>query len=410
MRQVLFRIPFPGLSNGIPLYGYGVMLFIALVVCNWVAGRRAQKEGIAKERVQDLAIWLVLFGLIGARTTYLLQEKPLTLSGFISEFPRIWDGGIILYGAIIGGVFGMLLAYYFVLRRYGISTWKMADVIAPGFALAICIGRFGCLLNGCCYGSVANPDAHILLPLHFPFSAPPTYMLTEAGLQTAAGFTTTQRPDQDVRTVAAVAPASPAEQSGLKAGDVIAEVNGRKVGRGITIYYKEGEETLTEPAADFGECAKVAYNLRARGKEIVRVQDGLDDALFAEWPRGVNDVSLGVQRDGHEKALPPFEPRTLGLIPTQLYESVSMGLAFLVLTAFYPFHRRDGQVVALLMLCYGLHRFLNEQLRNDPRPTGFESYISVGLIAGAVCLSAWLWLRPAPRAAAAKQIEALHSV
>lgn len=410
MRQVLFRIPFPGLSDGIPLYGYGAMLFLALVVCNWVAGRRAQKEGIARERVQDLAIWLVLFGLIGARTTFLLQEKPLTLSGFITEFPRIWDGGIILYGAVIGALVGLLVAHRFVLRRHGISTWKMADVIAPAIALALCIGRFGCLLNGCCYGAVVCTDTPVVAALHFPFSAPPRHLLTEEGLQTAAGFTTTQRTDEDMRTVAAVAPDSLAEHSGLQPGDVIVAVNGRPVLDTMAVSYQDGDQTLKRTAANLGDCQRTIEQLRREGKEITGVADGLDDLLFREWPRGVNDVTLRVSRDGRELDLPTFAPRTLGLQPTQVYESISMGLTFLLLTAFYPFRRRDGQVIALLMLCYGLHRYLNEQLRSDPRPVGFESYISIGLIAAAVCLSVWLWRRkPEPQPAAAKRIEALHS-
>ena len=64
MRQVLFRIP-PWSDTGLPIYGYGMMLFLAFIICNWLAGRRAIKEGIPKERVQDLAIWLFVGGLIG---------------------------------------------------------------------------------------------------------------------------------------------------------------------------------------------------------------------------------------------------------------------------------------------------------------------------------------------------------
>jgi phosphatidylglycerol:prolipoprotein diacylglycerol transferase len=77
--------------------------------------------------------------------------------------------------------------------------------------------------------------------------------------------------------------------------------------------------------------------------------------------------------------------------PTQLYEVVSMALLFLVLTAYYPLRRRPGQVMAVLMAGYGVHRYLNELLRDDPRPQGLESYTSIFLIAAGIVL--WLYLQ-----------------
>ena len=54
-----------------------MMLFLAFVVCNWLAGRRAVSEGVPKETIQDLAIWLIVGGLIGARLTSVLSTPQL---------------------------------------------------------------------------------------------------------------------------------------------------------------------------------------------------------------------------------------------------------------------------------------------------------------------------------------------
>src|SRR5437764_726164 len=111
MRQVLFRIPihtsfFP---DGIPIYGFGMMLFVTFVATTWLAGRRAQKEGIAKEYLQDLAIWIFVGGIVGARIVYMLQYKiPLWP---LWNFFRIWEGGLVFYGSAIGGLAGYGLAY-----------------------------------------------------------------------------------------------------------------------------------------------------------------------------------------------------------------------------------------------------------------------------------------------------------
>src|SRR5207302_1368114 len=111
---------------------------------------------------------------------------------------------------------------------------------------------------------------------------------------------------------------------------------------------------------------------------------------FGSWPRGKNDLTLTVRTGDQEPRTLTFWPWTLGLQPTQLYESVSMFLLFLLLTAYYPFRRHDGQVMALMMVCYAAHRYVNELLRADERPEGFEKWSSVVLFAAGAAL--WLWL------------------
>src|SRR5262249_37620279 len=86
------------------------------------------------------------------------------------------------------------------------------------------------------------------------------------------------------------------------------------------------------------------------------------------WPRGRNDVQLTVERDGRKIDLPAISPRTLGLHPTQVYESISMILLMLVLLAYYGLRRRPGEVMVLFIFGYAVHRFLNEALRNDTDP------------------------------------------
>jgi prolipoprotein diacylglyceryltransferase len=88
--------------------------------------------------------------------------------------------------------------------------------------------------------------------------------------------------------------------------------------------------------------------------------------LINNWPRGKTDLTLTVEHaDGRKETLPPFEPRTIGLHPTQLYETVSTFLLFLLLLALEGVRPKTGMLMAVLMLCYSVHRFLNESLRND---------------------------------------------
>ena len=107
----------------LPIYGFGFMLCLAFIMCTWLTSRRAEREGVAKEHIQDLALWVFLGGIICARITFMIQYgRPIT------EFFNIWQGGLVFYGSAVGGLLGYLGAYYFILRKYNLSTWKMADM------------------------------------------------------------------------------------------------------------------------------------------------------------------------------------------------------------------------------------------------------------------------------------------
>jgi prolipoprotein diacylglyceryltransferase len=385
MQPILFRIPIT--AEGIPVYGFGMMLFVTFLATTWMASWRAEKVGIGRAVIQDLAIWIFLGGILGARLTYLLtvQEDPQGRVGLtdpweiLKKLPRIWDGGIVFYGAAVGGTVAYFIGYYLIFRhKENLTTLRLADVIAPAIALGLLLGRIGCFLNGCCYGAVACPAC--LGGVSYPLSAPARFELVEKDYQTSAGFLVERRTAEGrveqiepvflarvknpgpwgtaEARVGQLEPGSAAAASGLKRGDVITNLNGHEV----------------KTAVDVGA--------QLRGQ-----------------PRGQETLTLEVRRDGEEKTL-TFRPRTLPLLPTQLYESISMALLMFLLFAFEPFKRRDGQLMALLMIGYGLHRFLNELLRSDQRPEGFEKYTSILAVVAGLVMMALLWRKPVPQAAA----------
>jgi phosphatidylglycerol:prolipoprotein diacylglycerol transferase len=376
MWRITYTIPLriSGLCpDGIPIYGFGLMLFLAFVLGTWLAGRRAVKMGIAKERIQDLAIWMFVGGIIGSRLTFfLVEDKTITLTNFftwdtLKRFLSIWDGGLVLYGSIVGGAAGLAIAYFTFLRKYGVTFWKLADIFAPSLALGVCLGRIGCLLNGCCYGGVACPEC---VAVSYPLSADVRFDYTKRGLQTAAGFTLKEKPSFAVVDV--VEKASAAEAAGLLPDDIILEAN---------------------------------------GKDILDKTD-LDQALTTQWPRQKNDLTLTVVHPGKKEptAVGPFSPRSISLFPTQIHESISTFLIFLLLLAFEPFKPREGSLMVLFLFLYSIHRFIDEMLRNDTDRYDFltfsrcndsetyscltfSQYVSVAVIAGAIGLGVWMWKR-----------------
>jgi phosphatidylglycerol:prolipoprotein diacylglycerol transferase len=355
-----------GFTSSLPIFGYGAMLFLAFIACTLLADRLAAREGIVGVHVQDLAIWIFIMGIVGARLTFIIQyhDRFTWNVTIIRQFFQVWDGGLVFYGSVFGGLAGYVLGYFFILRRHNVDSWKMADVIAPCVALGLALGRIGCLLNGCCFGNVATcPDCP---EIQFGLSSPPRYHMVAHGYQTPAGFLTRSDGRGDNREVMLVEPDSPAAEAGLKPGDFIYKINGKEVGR-------QGDLETGDLAAHFS--------------------GGM-------WPHGQSDLYLTVLRGGAEENL-TVPARTLGLHPTQIYESVSMVLVFFLLLAFHPFRHQPGAVMVLFMFCYAVHRFLNEMLRTDTDPVWgtpmtLSQNISIMVFLSAILLAVYLrikWVR-----------------
>ncbi len=353
MQQVLFWIPLKTwlTPNGIPLYGFGTMLFLAFVASMWVAAKRSAKEGVSSDRLFDLAIWVFVCGIIGARIVFMIQyDVPL------ADWYKFWQGGIVFYGSAIGGWVGYGLAWLLSFRKYHIPTMKIADIIAPAVCVGLMVGRVGCLLNGCCYGHVCTDGGGLSYPL---LTAPARDLVVGQGYQTLAGFTLHEAnlamPASERAIVGAIEPNSPAAKAGLERGDVI---------------WKANDEDIAD-----------VQQLRR---------------FFMNWPRGETKLALEVERSGRKVDLPPFTPRSLPLFPTQLFESISMGLLFFLLLAFIPYRQYYGEVFVVLMLGYAVHRFFNETLRDDTAPVlgnlTLSQVGSVGVFAVAIVLEICLRL------------------
>lgn len=326
MQQILVTIP-----PGFPLFGYGMMLFLAYIACTRLGIYLGRRVGIAPEVFKDIVLWFFGFGILGARITYFIFEVKGVPTPW--QFLSIWDGGLVFYGSVPGAILGFFIGDRFIQRRYPYDRWKFADCVAPCIALGIALGRIGCLLNGCCYGNVA---CEACPAIHFPIPSPPRFAMVQRGLQTTAGFTV-DRVMQ--RKVDFVEPDSGAESGGLKVGDVIVKVN--------DIDVTKDDETFAP----------------------------LHNAFGALWPRGKNDVNLTIDRNGVERTL-NFRPRGVGLHPTQVYESISMTLMLGLLLSYFPYRAADGILMVILMFGYAIHRFLDEMLRTDTEKVAFDLTLS----------------------------------
>lgn len=151
----------------IPIYSYGVMLGLSLVVGWYLTLGLAERDGLPKETMANCYVVTAIAAVVGSRVLYILTN----LNEFDS-FEKLFamrQGGLVAYGGFLGGFLGSLL----YLRSKKIPLLPWADVAVPSLASGLMITRIGCYLFGCDFGKPLKDSApHFLKTLgtfpHWP--------------------------------------------------------------------------------------------------------------------------------------------------------------------------------------------------------------------------------------------------
>ena len=128
---------------------FGIFVVAGFMAGLWTASRRAVLRNIHPETIFDLGPWLLLGAVVGARACFVINYWPDQFAGRpLYEIFMVQQGGIVYYG----GLMGASAACIIYARVKKLPLWRLADVLAPSVALGSFLGRWGCLMNGCCYG------------------------------------------------------------------------------------------------------------------------------------------------------------------------------------------------------------------------------------------------------------------
>ncbi|MBS0208849.1 MAG: prolipoprotein diacylglyceryl transferase [Planctomycetes bacterium] len=363
--------------DGLAIRGFGVATTLGVLSGVWMAVVRARRRGVDPEVIYNLAIWLFVGGVIGARLFYVIEYwqqfrfdhtgQPLPITETLAMILRVDQGGLVVYGAAAGALVSLI---WFV-RRHKLVTLPLLDLIAPSLMIGLAFGRVGCFLNGCCFGGVCDHRWAVEFPAH-PSEAqsvgervtytPPYARQVERGLfygvQLGARMVAARETPQ--ATVVYVVPGSPAAKQGVQVGDHVESIGG-------------------QPA-----------------DTISRAVELLDRAMQ-------NADVLKLRTERGEYTLPPgaAPPRSLPVHPTQLYSVLDALLIMLFLFAYEPFKRRDGELIAWMISIYAVTRFLVEIIRTDESAvfgTGLSISQNISLMMIVVVAGLWYWMRrhPAP--------------
>lgn len=330
---------------GLPIRGYGVFLMIGVIAGSYVALKRCEARGIAKEAFLSLATWTVASGIIGARLFYIVQywsELPgQTLSQKLWTVLQVTEGGLVVYGSVIGGL--IVIVVWTI--RYRLPVLVVADAVTPAFFLGLMFGRLGCLMNGCCYGGVCEMP---LPAVRFP-SGSAVYMD-----QLESGRILGMKTDQG--TVIDVAPSSWAQNNGV------------------------------QPQAAFG-------GVQAR---LIAGPTPSDPLAHPRFDAVVN-------LDGKTRVVSPGDlpDRAIPVHPSQVYASIGGLILFLWTISLSSLFTKTGYLFSWGLIAYGFVRILEELIRVDEggqfgTSLSIATWISLAGILGGIVLLISLWARPAP--------------
>jgi phosphatidylglycerol:prolipoprotein diacylglycerol transferase len=138
----------------ISVHWYGILIVTGILLGSQVAGYLAKQYGRDPEAIWDMLMIVVILAIVGARVYHVFSQPESGLLGwqYYKENPIevffIWNGGLGIYGALIGGAVGVAIYAHF----HQLRLLRWLDFIAPGAAIGQSIGRWGNYMNRELYG------------------------------------------------------------------------------------------------------------------------------------------------------------------------------------------------------------------------------------------------------------------
>ena len=174
-------ISFPGLGIGefklskiaFSLFGidvawYGVIITLGIILAVLYVMNRGKYEGVSQDDILDYSIFVIPLAIVGARLYYVLTSLDQYHS--FKEAIAIWEGGLAIYGAVIGGAL-TALAVSLVKK---IKILKMFDMLCPAVMIGQMIGRWGNFVNAEAHGGVT--DIFIRMGIRSPYMQEAIYV------------------------------------------------------------------------------------------------------------------------------------------------------------------------------------------------------------------------------------------
>ncbi len=155
MRPILFQF------GNLRIFSYGLFMALGILAATIWMVQQVKKEGKSPEFVFDSVLIGVIAGIIGARLFFVFLYEPSYYLSNPLQILNIQEGGLAFYGGFVFGLAAILIYLY----RAQIPVFSFLDFAAPATALGYAIARFGCFMNGCCYGKTTTVMWGVVFPV-----------------------------------------------------------------------------------------------------------------------------------------------------------------------------------------------------------------------------------------------------
>jgi phosphatidylglycerol:prolipoprotein diacylglycerol transferase len=147
------------------LRSFGLLLSLGFACAIWAILRRTKRWGFPPDPVLTLCFMLIFAGVLGARLTYVILHTDEFAGRWMASFnpfagAQFGLAGLNLYGGVVAGI---VVALWYA-RRRGLPILGTLDLLAPGLAIGIFVSRWGCFLNGCCFGVPTDLPWGVVFP------------------------------------------------------------------------------------------------------------------------------------------------------------------------------------------------------------------------------------------------------
>ncbi len=130
-----------------PVYFYALIILAGFLLGLLFVSLTCKKRGVEPDNIYDIAFFGLIFGIICARIYYCIFDPDSLENGFLDVF-KIWEGGLAIYGGIIGAAIST--AVYCKIHK--LPVLKVFDVACPGLLIGQSIGRWGNFVNAEVFG------------------------------------------------------------------------------------------------------------------------------------------------------------------------------------------------------------------------------------------------------------------
>lgn len=349
MRPVLFEIPLG--FRDIPVHSYGFFIMLGFVVGSWIAARRSPQVGVKPEFTLDLALYVMIAGIVGSRVFYVAQYH----SDYDWRVFDVTDGNLTWWAGVIGWL--VPLAWY---------QWKSRDPQGPrqGLLAALLRTLLGCIVVGVVCARVVWLIQHRMDPPRYDYGV---FKIWNGGIvfygglfgAVAAAFWYIRRHRQSIALI-----------SDLFIPEVALGYAFARVGCFLN-------------GCCFGHPTAVPWAVTYPGPSAAL--PGGSPAWEAQFQAKVIDHAAQVTQPVH---------------PSQLYAVVAAVAIFFFLSWIWKTNKVPGRVLAWFCIVYSLYRFLVEITRGDEAHDwlglSISQFISVCMFAAGLVYLIVLSRRPAP--------------